>query len=192
MSKVYAVIQLAFTDDGSSASLIAPFVSLFHMAKYERICGYSLGQKIHFFDTLEAAQDFLMPRTGSKPSGMNLSLQDAVIEFHVNHDEVTGYGSIYEVSQTREVLKKSELEGDFLEKVKVPVWSERDISLSEISANADAVLLRELKISRHYATHKKEMDAVTKMKPVELQEMQWSSLSMALCIPAFIATFALD
>lgn len=98
MAKVFAVISPSSYDAPGAAALGGIFQDLFHRAKYERIGNFSLGKEVFFFDTLDAAKNFLFPldqkdqwEWRSRYRG-----QDAIIEIEVENGQVQGVNNVLE------------------------------------------------------------------------------------------------
>lgn len=98
MSKVYAVISPSSYDAPGAAALGGMFQDLYHRAKYESIGPYSLGKEPFFFDTLDAAKNFLFPldqkdqwEWRSRYRG-----QDAIIELEVEDGKVKDICNVQE------------------------------------------------------------------------------------------------
>jgi hypothetical protein len=126
----YAIIYPAFTFAGDDcADMPYLFIAPLHKCRYEQICGYSLGHEPVFYDTLEAAQ--------KAQKNSYYGSQHAIVEFQVQNESVIKFTKLF-VMNGSEKLSKAVTRGQntFFKPVDVPVWKERKISDTDLSAKA--------------------------------------------------------
>lgn len=132
MKKTYAVLKPAFSfTEGDLSNLPYPAVALFHLCWYERVCGYSLGHPVHFYDSLDDAKKAAM------------FSDKAIAELNIDEDVITGFCTLYKAGIMQKRYKQLN-NSRFFEKIYTQIWHEQPISPSDLSQNA----LTE--INRHY------------------------------------------
>lgn len=147
MAAVFAVIDPSYTYENSMTDAVAPLVRLADHLSYEHIAGYSLGHYVHFFDSLEKAQNFVAPKNGTRDVDvLRKRSQSAVIEFvEVDNDLV--FGNIYTVRDLKESYENSEY--GRLEKMWKPEWQERVLNSGDFTQQAARELMKKLMFYRH-------------------------------------------
>ena len=146
MPKVYAIVQPACTDNGSSADVVNLLVAPFHYFAYERICGYSLGNKVTFYNTLEDAKAYFTPELVTKDSrswGLDVRRQSAIIELDTKDGELNEILNIIKFDGYKSVFKKSEDVSDAFEQHFAAQWYTRQIKGNDVTVGAFTVLSNE-------------------------------------------------
>jgi hypothetical protein len=137
MSKKFAVIYPSFTlfDTHGLNKFPWPFIATMHYVAYERICGYSLGHKPDFFDTLESAQRFL--------NSNSLAWQYAIIECSLdNQQNISSINTIYSASENS--LSAVNTHPRFYGSQTRWNWHDRPVEKSELSPKAITQLNKQL------------------------------------------------
>jgi hypothetical protein len=132
MRKIYAVLKPAYVGNSENCLVCIDIaVILWHRASYENICGYSLGHAAQFHADLNGAIHSIA-RTG----------YDVIAELDI--DELNHITAIYAI-ECSEVKEKfiQDAGTQFFSRVKVPVWTRREIHSHEMTSGAMAELQRQ-------------------------------------------------
>jgi len=138
MKKLYATIQPAyiFVGDGL-ADLPFLFIAPYHFINYERVCGYSLGHDVTFFDSLQEAQkQFGIELKKNEISQYYFQRQNALIELDVKEDKIIRFIKIHTIEKMKPIFKIIDDENGYFEKRYVPVWNIKPIQLDDLSNGA--------------------------------------------------------
>ncbi|KTD01759.1 hypothetical protein OQJ19_12255 [Fluoribacter gormanii] len=137
MSKIYAIVNPAYTKSGDSFTDLASYlISPFHAVAYEHVCGYSLGHEIVFSETLEDAKKILEDGIKGTKLDAKKAIQKAVLELETDEKgEITGFGKIYTVNFDK---RFEQAEDNFFKCIRIPKWSDRAIDAKK-DATPDAL-----------------------------------------------------
>lgn len=156
MEKIYAVVKPAHVGDSENPFICIDLVAiLWHRAKYERVCGYSLGHDAKFFSDLNTA----IKNTSRYE-------ESAVVELEVDEQgQITAFGELYEYRGMREKFVQDD-GSRFFSRVNVPFWDSRIID--EYTPGALAEMQRQFALSdlgiMHPAASAPPMEAIMEYK----------------------------
>ena len=141
MAKLYAIVQPAYVGSSENPLIFIDIaVILYHKMNYERICGYSLGHDVKFFNGLDDAKNRIQPEVTNKiprPLRYTNSTYSAIIELETNKQgKITACNRIFEFDGVETRYKKLNQDDQSFVKVKVPTWSVRDITSTDLTQDA--------------------------------------------------------
>lgn len=142
MSKLYAIVYPAYSMSGDGLADLPYLVATpLHKMLYEQVCGYSLGHKVDFFNTLEVAKVGF--EEAVEKNAHALEMQSAIVELNVEEGQVVGFDALYTPSKIQQLMKPESTRPGFFKPVNVPTWKETKITPKDITSKALAEINRQ-------------------------------------------------
>ena len=139
-SKIYAVVRPALVHrEGAIGTFWAASVVPYHCYNYERICGYSLGHKAKFYDSLEAAKaefELAVDPVFNKKQGFNAAsdkLQEAIIEMDHEQGKIINLCKLHTYQIPMEKIPKDD---DTYKQIQLGEWKEKPITSIDVTSGA--------------------------------------------------------